>query len=59
LIGRLELGLIAQGVYDAFQTQIQKSENQPWSEVRDNYLQGALFCNMLAENTSIIPKHQM
>ncbi len=37
-IGRLELGLIAQGVYDAFQTQIQKSENQPWSEVRDNYL---------------------
>ena len=37
-IGRLELGLLAQGVFDAFQAQIQKSEGQAWNDVRDNYL---------------------
>jgi hypothetical protein len=37
-VGRLELGLIQQGVMDAFQAEIEKLERAPWEEVRQDYL---------------------
>lgn len=37
-IGRLELGLVREGVYETFKLKIQELENRAWEELRDDYL---------------------
>ena len=37
-VASLELSLIRRGLYDAFQTEVEKQVKRPWTEERDDYL---------------------
>jgi hypothetical protein len=38
VVASLELSLIERGLYDAFQAEVEKRVNRPWTEERDDYL---------------------